>query len=141
MILVPALVICAAMVFVLRTFDPFGEDLAPIAPVQVPETVLMKGTAQAEIGPTEEGGLSGKPLEETRTSLQGFLNALQEQPLTASTSPRGVFINSVFIPEGMPLDKRVGVIFSSLLIEDGKAFIIVSSPDGTKLTLPADYMN
>lgn len=141
LIVVPALVLFAAMIFGIRTFDPFGEDLAPIAPAAVPDSLLKKEPRPKEAIPRDDSGLAGTPLEVGRTSLQNFLNALQEQPLTASTSPRGVFVDSVFIPEGMPLDKQAGVIFSGLEIEGNQAYIVVTSPDGTKLTLPADYIS
>jgi hypothetical protein len=137
-ILVPAAIICAAMILFIRTYDPFGDGMGRIAPTNIPAELLKPHKDSAESSKKEDGGLAGTSLEKPRTSLQGFLAALQEQPLTASINPRGVFIDSVFIPEGAALNQQIGVVFSSLIIENNKALIVVTSPDGKKLTLPAD---
>jgi hypothetical protein len=137
LIIVPSAIICGIMVFLLKTYDPFGGDLSPIAPPNLQLENLAKDEAPAEEAGKMESTLEGSSLKNARTSLQDFLDALREQPLTASASPRGVFVDSVFIPEGAALNKQIGVVLSALLIQEDEALVVVTSPDGSKLTLPA----
>lgn len=136
-IVVPATIICAVMIFLLKTLDPFGSDLGKIAPPEIPTELIAAEKAREPDLVKPEDTIEATSLGSTRTSLQDFLETLQLQPLAASASPRGVFIDSVFIPEGAALNKQMGVVFSALMIEDKQALVVVTSPDGSKLTLPA----
>lgn len=137
LLVIPAAILIGVMVFLLKTYDPFDDNLSRIKPPEIPVEILAKKNAPVMEVSTAEDGMEGGIQQGARLSLQDFLGALQQQPLTATANPRGVFIDSVFIPEGAALNKQIGVVFSSLLIEDGEALVVITSPDGSKLSLPA----
>jgi hypothetical protein len=117
-------------------FNPFGKDLAPIQPSRIP---IVPGNAQADssqIPEEPEPSLAGVPQETTQPDLQAYLQRLQTHRLIPSDSPKGVFVDSVFVPEGAMLDPRTGLTLSAISESTDGAALILTQGDGPSISIP-----
>lgn len=129
-ILVPAAFIAVGLILLNILLDPFGADLAPIQPRSVPE--IASPVTEEPPKPGSSTGLAVKDLPEKSetASLEAFITAFKDQPLVPSHSPVGLFVDSVFVPEGATLNPELGLVLSSVTIGDEESFALLRSASG-----------
>ena len=99
-----------------------GETVTAVQPqagTAVQRANPQPAAAKADLGPVE------LTLALENQTLESYLQQFQQQEIVASTNPRGIFVNSVFIPEGSPVNPRFGLI----LVQ------VEPSPEGTLIDL------
>lgn len=62
-----------------------------------------KGSANANVSPVE------LTLALEKQTVESYIEQLKKQEIIPSEKPRGIYINSVFIPEGHPLNPNLGL--------------------------------
>jgi len=135
-ILIPAALLAIVLIILYQIFDPFGDELASIKPQFQPE--ITEPAADQEALPEPETGLavSEIPFEDENLSLQSFVSLFQKQRLVGSNSPRGLFVDSVFIPEGAPVNPELGIILSQISTDSIATVVTLQMPSGEILQFP-----
>lgn len=129
-------VFCLVAMLGIAYFNPFGPDLAPIQPSRLPVTpeVNQPVEAQAIQGPALDSG--SLAAEDSQQALQRYLERLQSHRLAPSVSPRGIFVDSIFVPEGAVLDPRLGLTLSAVSIGDNGNTITLMPAEGSQISIP-----
>jgi hypothetical protein len=117
-------------------FNPFGNDLTPIQPNRIPLAVQKSGPAESEAPGESVTNLSGVPIEASQPDLEAYLSRLRTHRLIASDNPKGVFIDSVFVPEGAVLDARTGLTLSSLSTTSNGIVMLLTPSEGPSVSIP-----
>lgn len=137
-LLIPGLIIAGILVFLIRSMDPFGGDLAPIKPdeaavgeqeVEAPPAPALESVRQLDMDAVSPDGVD--------PDIGSFLKIMSEQTLVASRSPRGLFINTVFYPEGAVINPALELTFQELATEDGPVAIL-AGPGDSRYELPLE---
>lgn len=126
----PVLILAAIVYLVTVLLDPFGQS---------PESSPPAGAGTA--------GMAGAPLRESTPSsaisplelsivlenlnLAGYLDQLRRQELVPSETPRGLYVNSVFIPEGSLINPRLGLTLAYVEISPVGFLFDLQDAEGT----------
>jgi hypothetical protein len=70
------------------------------------------------------------------TELQAFLQSLGNATLILSRNPEGLFVDSVFFPEGAILNRELGLVVSRISLDSEKPGIQLISSDGETFDIP-----
>jgi hypothetical protein len=117
-------------------FNPFGNDLTPIQPNRIPITAQESGPAENESPGESVTNLTGVPTEPGQPDLKAYLARLKTHRVIASDNPKGVFIDSVFVPEGAVLDPRTGLTLSSLSTTSNGIVMLLTPSEGASVSIP-----
>lgn len=129
-------VFCLIALLGIAYFNPFGEDLAPIQPRDVP---IVPREASSEDAPASDNpsqaATASAPDEIAQPDLQAYLDRLEAHRLIPSANPRGIFVDTVFIPEGAVLDPRIGLILSAVTESNDGTRVLLTSEDGSPVEI------
>lgn len=99
----------------LMVLNPFGEKLTPIEKSASEPQPAIPAAAPID---EREAAPPPPPLEETlaktSASIQAFMETLQTRRLRPSDVPKGLFVDTVFVPEGATLNPDLGLILDSV---------------------------
>jgi hypothetical protein len=129
-------VFCLLALLGIAYFNPFGEELAPIQPSRMP--VAAQKDEPPDTGNPEESvtNVAALPTEAAQPDLQAYLDRMKTHRIIPSDNPRGIFIDSVFVPEGAVLDPRIGLTLSGVS-SSGKGYAMhLTPPGGPSVSIP-----
>ena len=118
-------------------FDPLRLKPAPIVPRDIPIRALSSDpveTAPDLLDASLE--ISTTLPEGAEPNVQDYLDRIARLPMEASYNPEGVFINSVFYAEGMPLNPALGLKVDSVYLEAGNQFLLITDREGNGYPIP-----
>jgi len=119
----------------LLILNPFGDELAPI--VQLDTTPSLQTTETEQATPSQnsvEAPAQAGLQVEVNTDTYQFLEILKSRPMRPSRAPRGLFIDSVFVPEGAVLNPELGLSLET--VERGETQTIVWLRDEEDQRIP-----
>jgi hypothetical protein len=128
-------VFCLAAMLAIAYFNPFGKDLAPIQPQQLPIVPQQAESTENEGPQAALPDFENLAADSGQQDLQTYLERLQGFRITPSSSPRGIFIESVFVPEGAVLDPRLGLTLTAVTMDNGDNSILLTPSEGTPVSI------
>lgn len=137
-ILIPAAVAAGALLILNQIFDPFGDEFTRIQPTDQPISNNQIEEATSIPKETEQSALAVSDIPEASKTISAaaFVEAIKKQRLIASAKPKGLFIGSVFIPEGQPINPETGLVLSSVTIGDFESVAVMTSSSGERFPVP-----
>jgi len=123
-----AAAICALATLVV-ILNPFGREPAPIPAAPPPASAADAPAAGRAAPATADTVASPAMPAESPQSLHEFLQVLRQSRLVASSSPRGLFVGTIFIPEGALVNPELGISLESVEFGEAQAIILFSRPE------------
>jgi hypothetical protein len=131
-------VLIAGMVFLLRPFFTSGKETPSetVSAPEIPEARLPDPVSSEREDPLP--AITEMPPESVTpaTELQAFLQRLGNSTLILSRNPEGLFVDSVFFPEGAILNRELGLVLSRISLDSENPGIRLISSDGETFDLP-----
>ena len=127
----PLILVCGSLLYGIHIiFDPLGFKSSNNEPAEIPTEVAVDPSREEAPGPAEKRlEISNLPTAGVKPNIQDYLGKIGQQELKVSQSPKGIFINSVFYTEGMPLNPSLGLTIESLP-NDTNPNLIISDTEG-----------
>jgi hypothetical protein len=123
-----AAAICALVTLAI-ILNPFGREPAPMPSVPPPATDADAPASSLEAPATADPVASPALPAEAPQSLREFLQALRQSRLVPSSSPRGLFVDTVFIPEGALVNPDLGISLASVQFGNDRVIVLFSRPE------------
>jgi len=132
----PVILIIGSLLYGIHIiFDPMGWKSSEVDSTDIQRQTTTEPSAEEISRPEEpQWEISNLLSDATKPNVQDYLEQIGQQELKLSNSPRGIFINSVFYAEGMPLNPSLGLTVQSIPA-DAESNLIVVDADGNAYEL------
>jgi hypothetical protein len=134
-LVVPAVIIVAILLLLNFLFDPFGFKIAPIE--QLPDLAVIqqtKNSGAAEVDPLTEAPQVLVNLE--LGTVEDYMEQFKGRKLILSSTPEGLFVDSVFYEAGASINPQHGLVLESILPEEKVCLIKDASGLSYRIEVP-----